>query len=159
MIGSGIYKEALVASIKQAGRIRRGQAKPARVTEFKPAQVKKPLPAGSSSMIGCQSGVMAYRPRMRRDGLSAEEEQFIESMGLFFERQGVPVRVRERVRPQPYDRQRLVAAEVLRRPARRQQQLRTHDHFRGRPAGRDPLRAVASGRKLPAVGVRPRGIR
>ncbi|MFY0529940.1 GbsR/MarR family transcriptional regulator [Archangium gephyra] len=27
---------------------------------------------------------------MRRDGLSAEEEQFIESMGLFFERQGVP---------------------------------------------------------------------
>jgi putative transcriptional regulator len=33
--------EELVASIKQAGRIRRGQAKPARVTEFKPAQVKK----------------------------------------------------------------------------------------------------------------------
>lgn len=27
---------------------------------------------------------------MRRDGLSAEEERFIESMGLFFERQGVP---------------------------------------------------------------------
>lgn len=27
---------------------------------------------------------------MRRDGLSAEEAQFIESMGLFFERQGVP---------------------------------------------------------------------
>jgi hypothetical protein len=27
---------------------------------------------------------------MRRNGLSAEEERFIESMGLFFERQGVP---------------------------------------------------------------------
>ena len=33
--------EELVASIKQAGRVRRGQAKPSRVTEFKPAQVKK----------------------------------------------------------------------------------------------------------------------
>lgn len=29
-------------------------------------------------------------PRMRREGVSAEEERFIESMGLFFERQGVP---------------------------------------------------------------------
>ena len=27
---------------------------------------------------------------MRREGLSAEEEQFIESMGLFYEHQGVP---------------------------------------------------------------------
>ncbi|WNG35176.1 MarR family transcriptional regulator [Archangium violaceum] len=27
---------------------------------------------------------------MRQDGVSAEEERFIESMGLFFERQGVP---------------------------------------------------------------------
>jgi DNA-binding Lrp family transcriptional regulator len=27
---------------------------------------------------------------MRREGLSAEEERFIESMGLFYERQGVP---------------------------------------------------------------------
>ena len=33
--------DELVASIKQAGRIRRGRAKPSRVTEFKPAQVKK----------------------------------------------------------------------------------------------------------------------
>ena len=34
------FKE-LIASIKQAGKIRRGQAKPSRATEFKPAQVKK----------------------------------------------------------------------------------------------------------------------
>lgn len=27
---------------------------------------------------------------MRQDGVSAEEERFIESMGLFFERQGIP---------------------------------------------------------------------
>jgi len=32
--------DQLVASIKQAGRIRRGQARPARVTVFKPADVR-----------------------------------------------------------------------------------------------------------------------
>ncbi|HWI18740.1 MAG TPA: NadS family protein [Vicinamibacterales bacterium] len=32
--------EELVASVKQAGRIRRGESKPARITTFKPADIK-----------------------------------------------------------------------------------------------------------------------
>ena len=32
--------QALVASVREAGRIRRGRLKPGRVTEFRPAQIK-----------------------------------------------------------------------------------------------------------------------
>jgi putative transcriptional regulator len=43
--------EELLASIKQAGRIRRGKLKPARVTTFRPADVKSVRDTLNASQI------------------------------------------------------------------------------------------------------------